>query len=68
VSLGHDAIGEVFVRIECEGLLFNGRSANTDIITGSVKAYLDALNRAMKSQRRKSAHQTEPLAVGALVA
>jgi 2-isopropylmalate synthase len=74
VSLGHDAIGEVFVRIECEGLLFNGRSANTDIITGSVKAYLDALNRAMKSQRRKSSQpylpagrQTENAEVGAAV-
>ncbi len=54
VSYGHDAIGEVFVRIECDGLLFNGRSASTDIITGSVKAYLEALNRALASRRRKA--------------
>lgn len=53
VSLGHDAIGEVFVRIELDNLLFNGRSASTDIITGSVKAYLEALNRALASKQRK---------------
>jgi 2-isopropylmalate synthase len=59
VSLGHDAIGEVFVRIELGGLLFNGRSASTDIITGSVKAYLEALNRAFASQRRRGEQEKE---------
>jgi 2-isopropylmalate synthase len=59
VSLGHDAIGEVFIRIELDGLLFNGRSASTDIITGSVKAYLEALNRGLASKRRKDVQQQE---------
>lgn len=59
VSLGHDAIGEVFVRIELGGLLFNGRSASTDIITGSVKAYLEALNRGLTSKKRKVEQQKE---------
>lgn len=61
VSLGRDAIGEVFVRIELGGLLFNGRSASTDIITGSVKAYLEALNRGLTSKRRKVEQQKEVL-------
>jgi 2-isopropylmalate synthase len=53
VSLGHDAIGEVFVRVDFNGLLYNGRAASTDIITGSVNAYLEALNRALASKKRK---------------
>ncbi len=59
VSLGRDAIGEVFIRIELGGLLFNGRSASTDIITGSVKAYLEALNRGLTSKRRKTELQKD---------
>lgn len=53
VHTGHDAIGEVFVRVEFDGVLYNGRAASTDVIAGSVHAYLEALNRAMASKRRK---------------
>jgi 2-isopropylmalate synthase len=62
VSLGHDAIGEAFVRIELEGLHFNGRAASTDIILGSAKAYLEAMNRALGARRRKEERAKEPLA------
>jgi len=58
VSLGHDAMGEVFVRVEFDGVLFNGRAVSTDIIQGSIKAYLEALNRAMKARARGAARQT----------
>ena len=50
VSLGHDTVGEAFIRVEFDGVLFNGRAASTDIVTGSVLAYLGALNRALASQ------------------
>ena len=53
VHTGHDAIGEVFVRVEFDGILYNGRAASTDVIAGSVNAYLEALNRAVASKRRK---------------
>ncbi|HEY4613048.1 MAG TPA: alpha-isopropylmalate synthase regulatory domain-containing protein, partial [Bacteroidota bacterium] len=53
VSLGRDAIGEVFVRAEFGGVLFNGRAVSTDIITGSAKAYLEALNRSLVAKKRK---------------
>ncbi len=59
VSLGHDAIGEVFVRVDFDGVSFNGRAVSTDIITGSVKAYLEALNRATMARKRKSENQQE---------
>ncbi|RPI06498.1 MAG: 2-isopropylmalate synthase [Ignavibacteriae bacterium] len=57
VSLGHDAIGEVFVRVDFDGLLYNGRAASTDILAGSARAYLEALNRAMASKKRKEEQQ-----------
>jgi 2-isopropylmalate synthase len=57
VHSGHDAIGEVFVRVDFNGLLFNGRAASTDIISGSVSAYIEALNRALASKKRKEEQQ-----------
>lgn len=54
VSLGRDAFGEVFVRVNFDGVLFNGRAVSTDVITGSAKAYLEALNRAVIARKRKS--------------
>jgi 2-isopropylmalate synthase len=59
VSLGHDAIGEVFVRIDFDGVLFNGRAISTDIVTGSVKAYLEALNRTLAANKRKTNQQKD---------
>jgi 2-isopropylmalate synthase len=53
VSWGHDAIGEVHVKITIDGYVFNGRSASTDVITGSVKAYLNAINHAQTARYRK---------------
>jgi 2-isopropylmalate synthase len=53
VHTGHDAIGEVFLRVDFDGVLYNGRAASTDVIAGSVNAYLEALNRAVASKRRR---------------
>ncbi|MDD3264706.1 MAG: 2-isopropylmalate synthase [Dehalococcoidales bacterium] len=47
VTEGIDAIGEVLIRIESEGVSYTGRGADTDIITASAKAYMNALNRLM---------------------
>ena len=57
VTFGHDAIGEVFVRVDFDGLLLNGRAVSTDVITGSAKAYLEALNRAIAAKKRRDAQQ-----------
>ncbi len=45
VTEGIDAIGEVLIRIESEGVTYTGRGADTDIIVASAKAYINALNR-----------------------
>ncbi len=45
VTEGIDAQGEVTIRIEQDGRTYTGRSADTDIIVASAKAYMNALNR-----------------------
>jgi len=47
VTEGIDAIGEVLIRIESEGMTYTGRGADTDIIVASAKAYMNALNRLL---------------------
>ena len=47
VSEGIDAIGEVLIRIESDGITYTGRGADTDIIVASAKAYMNALNRLL---------------------
>ncbi|MFC2044141.1 2-isopropylmalate synthase [Chloroflexota bacterium] len=47
VTEGIDAIGEVLIRIESDGVTYNGRGADTDIVVASAKAYMNALNRLL---------------------
>jgi len=50
VTEGIDAIGEVLIRIESEGITYTGRGAATDIIVASAKAYMNALNRLLAAK------------------
>jgi 2-isopropylmalate synthase len=50
VTEGIDAIGEVLIRIESDGVTYTGRGADTDIIVSSAKAYINALNRLLAAQ------------------
>ena len=45
ITGGMDAQGQVNVRVEEEGLTVLGKGSDSDIITASAKAYLNALNR-----------------------
>ncbi len=51
VTEGIDAIGEVLIRIESDGITYTGRGADTDIIVASAKAYMNALNRLLAAKR-----------------
>jgi 2-isopropylmalate synthase len=53
VTAGTDAQATVSVRIEEEGRIATGQSADTDTVVASVKAYVNALNRLI--ERRKKA-------------
>jgi len=52
VTEGIDAIGEVLIRIESEGVTYTGRGANTDIVVASAKAYMNALNRLLAARKK----------------
>jgi len=43
ITKGSDDLGKVHIQVENEGKLYHGFSANTDIITASVEAFIDAL-------------------------
>lgn len=43
ITKGSDDIGKVHIQVEHEGKIFYGFSANTDIITASVEAFIDAI-------------------------
>lgn len=45
ITRGSDDIGKVHIQVEHEGKIYYGFSANTDIITASVEAFIDAISR-----------------------
>jgi 2-isopropylmalate synthase len=51
VTGGIDAIGEVLIRIESDGVTYTGRGGDTDIIVASAKAYMNALNRLLAAKK-----------------
>jgi len=51
VTEGIDAIGEVLIRIESDGISYTGRGADTDIVVASAKAYINALNRLLAAKK-----------------
>ena len=53
VTEGIDAIGEVLIRIESDGVSYTGRGASTDIIVASAKAYMNALNRLLAARKAR---------------
>ncbi len=67
VTWGGDAVGEVFVKVIFDNVIFTGHAASTDIVTGSVEAYLQAANRAISARTKKSsAHSTETTQLNAV--
>ncbi len=45
ITRGSDDLGKVHIQIENRGKLYYGFSGNTDIITASVEAFIDAINK-----------------------
>ena len=43
ITKGSDDLGKVHIQVEHQGKLFYGFSANTDIVTASVEAFIDAI-------------------------
>ena len=62
VTEGIDALGEVTIRIRRNGKLFSGHSADTDVVVAAAQAYINALNRLVSAEGRKSLHPQHDLA------
>ena len=45
ISKGSDDVGKVHMQVEYDGILYYGFGANTDIVTASVEAYIDCINK-----------------------
>jgi 2-isopropylmalate synthase len=45
MTKGSDDTGKVHMQVEHEGTVYYGFSGNTDIVTASVEAYIDAINK-----------------------
>lgn len=52
VTGGTDALGDVTVQVIYEGDRWTGRGVSTDVVEASARAFLDALNRAVRVGKR----------------
>jgi 2-isopropylmalate synthase len=52
ITKGTDSQGEVNVRLEKGGRIVSGQGSDTDIVTASVKAYIQALNKMLVPSER----------------
>ena len=55
ITGGNDAVGEVFVHVEFNSVSYTGKAASTDIVDGSARAYLNAVNKALYALDRNQA-------------
>ncbi len=59
VTGGVDALGDVIVQLEAEGIRVSGRGVSTDVVEASARAYLSALNKVMRIRARADVRQAE---------
>ena len=48
ISKGSDDVGKVHMQVEYDGQMYYGFGADTDIVTASVEAYIDCINKFRK--------------------
>ena len=51
ITMGADAVGEVFVHVDFGGTAPSGKAASTDIVDASARAYLNAVNKLLHARR-----------------
>ena len=55
VTPGTDAVGNVSVQVDVDGVVYSGRGVSTDVVEASARAYLNAVNRAIGINARRAA-------------
>ena len=59
VTGGIDALGDVVVQLEADGVKVSGRGVSTDVVEASSRAYLAAVNRLVRIRARNEERQIE---------
>jgi 2-isopropylmalate synthase len=59
VTGGIDALGDVVVQLEADGLKVSGRGVSTDVVEASARAYLAAVNRLARIRSRNEERQVD---------
>ena len=59
VTGGVDALGDVIVQLEADGVRVSGRGVSTDVVEASARAFLSALNKALRVRARPDVRATD---------
>ncbi len=62
VTGGVDALGDVVVQLDADGVRVSGRGVSTDVVEASARAYLNAVNRVIRARERREpkTHEATP--------
>ena len=52
VTGGVDALGDVIIQLEAEGVRVSGRGVSTDVVEASARAFLNAVNKVVRVRNR----------------
>ena len=52
MTKGGDALGDVVIQLEVDGLKAAGRGVATDVVEASARAYLNAVNKLVRLRER----------------
>ena len=52
MTKGGDALGDVVIQLEADGLKASGRGVATDVVEASARAYLSAVNKIVRLRER----------------
>ena len=59
VTGGVDALGDVIIQLEADGVKVSGRGVSTDVVEASARAYLSAVNKVVRVRARNEERAKE---------
>ncbi len=59
VTGGVDALGDVIVQLEAQGVRVSGRGVSTDVVEASARAYVNAVNKVLRVRSRTDERSSE---------
>ncbi|MGH9276525.1 MAG: alpha-isopropylmalate synthase regulatory domain-containing protein, partial [Acidimicrobiales bacterium] len=59
VTGGVDALGDVIIQVESDGVKVSGRGVSTDVVEASARAYLNAVNKVIRVRSRAEVRHGE---------